>query len=157
MGLAATLGVPILRTLGNAILGSKKDKAEQERLRLQLEQQMKIAEMEDRTTRDLANQRTATEESMANPFRHLADQASTAARLDAMNRATWSPAQVSGGSSRYAGNMPTISGGFNYQSWPRPAVRLIPPRDFRLARRVAQAVSMCLSWKQTTTCWASVP
>lgn len=115
---ALSFAPSVLKGIGSMFSSGSKNKNQQKLLEMELANRLKLGEMEDRRARDLADQNTASEESMANPFRHQVSQGRSALSLDAMERANFSPAQVTGGSSRYAGNKPTISGGFNYEISP---------------------------------------
>jgi hypothetical protein len=77
----------------------------------------RLTEEEMRQRERLATQGVATQESLANPFRHQAAQAATAAALDRMERGTYKPVQVQA-AGPYAQYVPKTSGGFSYEKSP---------------------------------------
>ncbi len=77
----------------------------------------KLTKDELRQRERLATQGVAVQESLANPFRHQAAQAATAAALDRMERGTYKPVQVQP-AGPYASYMPRTSGGFSYEKSP---------------------------------------
>jgi hypothetical protein len=81
-------------------------------------QQEKLTKEQIAADRERSAQSTALQESLANPFRHQAAQASTAGALDRMERASYTPARLSLPSNPYAKYMPQVSGGFSYEKSP---------------------------------------
>lgn len=65
----------------------------------------------------LAEQNTALDESQLDPWRHSMFQAGDLAKLDKLERGTYTPANVSM-PARYAAYKPTLSGGYQYQKSP---------------------------------------
>jgi hypothetical protein len=69
--------------------------------------------------KELANQKVALEESGMNPFRQQLQQGKAIAGLDMLERASYAPTQVNlPAGSRYGGNVPQFTGGFNYTKSP---------------------------------------
>lgn len=63
-------------------------------------------------------QKTALEESMANPYRQQMAQAGSLQALDLAERGNYTPVQMDFTGSRYGSNVPKLNGGFSYSKSP---------------------------------------
>lgn len=92
--------------IGGAVANNKKRKTDAATTAAELQAQ-----------RDLANQRVAADESMADPFRHQMAQAGDISKLDRMERGAYTPVHL-GAAPGYESYVPQMSGGFSYEKSP---------------------------------------
>jgi hypothetical protein len=76
--------------------------------------QRKQREADEKLSRENTGANIASEESMANPYRHQLEQAGALGRLDAMGHASYAPVTVAP-PARYTASAPTITGGYSWQ------------------------------------------
>lgn len=98
-----------------------------------------------------SDQSTGLQESLANPFRHQAAQASTASALDRLERGTYSRPSVSLPNNPYAKYVPQVSGGFSYEKSPELINSARNLKTDVMAGRTAPTMTDPLNYGRTAT------
>jgi len=133
---AASKGVS---AAGNAIAGNKQRQSEEALSREQLE-----------LDRQQGLMNTASNESMADPFRQQLSQAGAAAKLDRLQHASYSPVSVNV-PARYAQYKPQVTGGYSYERSPEVRQAAGALKESVLAGRTAPSMTSPDNYGKTAT------
>lgn len=114
-------------------------------------QQDKLTKQQLAAEKARGDQSTALQESLANPFRHQAAQATTASALDRLERGSYTPARLSLPSNPYAKYVPQVNGGFSYEKSPELVAAAHNLKGDVLAGHTAPTMTDPMNFGRTAT------